>query len=305
MLSKQEKIKEQIYKVRQALELSRGFEEFLGLVDKSCPNLIEGLNEFEAIVQAQEERLEDLAEINPEEILDKIAALSELNRRFGGIKEALAYLEEQKQKLQEYENLSFDKQHLQKRVDELSLECKKNAQLLHTNRERFAPQFNALLQELCAELRLNQSNIKIENVKMNESGESLCEIKLGNSSVDVLSSGEYNRLRLAIMCIDTQLEPRSGILVLDEIDANLSGEESEGVAKILKTLSQSYQIFAISHQTHMPSLADNHYLVQKQGEKSIVTKLDEEGRVQEIARIISGAKITAQALEFARAHLKT
>lgn len=55
----------------------------------------------------------------------------------------------------------------------------------------------------------------------------------------------------------------------------------------------------------MPSLADNHYLVQKQGEKSIVTKLDEEGRVQEIARIISGAKITAQALEFARAHLKT
>lgn len=305
MLSKQEKIKEQIYKVRQALELSRGFEEFLGLVDKSCPNLIEGLNEFEAIVQAQEERLEDLAEINPEEILDKIAALSELNRRFGGIKEALAYLEEQKQKLQEYENLSFDKQHLQKRVDELSLECKKNAQLLHTNRERFAPQFNALLQELCAELRLNQSNIKIENVKMNESGESLCEIKLGNSSVDVLSSGEYNRLRLAIMCIDTQLEPRSGILVLDEIDANLSGEESEDVAKILKTLSQSYQIFAISHQTHMPSLADNHYLVQKQGEKSIVTKLDEEGRVQEIARIISGAKITAQALEFARAHLKT
>ena len=121
--------------------------------------------------------------------------------------------------------------------------------------------------------------------------------------MNVISSGEYNRLRLVMMCIDMELQPRKGILVLDEIDANLSGEESEGVAQILKTLSRDYQIFAISHQTHMPSLADNHYLVEKRGQSSVITKLDFEGRVQEVARIISGSNITPQALEFARTHL--
>ena len=136
-----------------------------------------------------------------------------------------------------------------------------------------------------------------------QKGASECVLMLGKSEVNVLSSGEYNRLRLVMMCIEMQLQPKSGILVLDEIDANLSGEESEGVAQILKILSRDYQIFAISHQTHMPSLADNHYLVEKQDGYSTITKLDFEGRVREVARIISGSNITPQALEFARAHL--
>ncbi|TLD96304.1 DNA recombination protein RecN [Helicobacter jaachi] len=303
MLSKQEKIKEHIYKVRQALELRGELEEFLNLIDEPCPSLVEGLNEFEAILERQEERLGDLEELNTEEILDKLAALSELNRRFGGVKEALAYLEEQKAKLVAYDNLAFDKQSLQKKEAALTQKCEANAKKLHENRIHFAPLLNERINALCEQLKLKPSHIVLKSVPMGHSGISQCEIMLGESDVGVLSSGEYNRLRLALMCVDTQLEPRSGILVLDEIDANLSGEESEGVAQILKMLSHDYQIFAISHQTHMPSLADNHYLVSKNGTTSVITKLDYEGRVKEIARIISGANITPEALEFARTHL--
>ena len=83
------------------------------------------------------------------------------------------------------------------------------------------------------------------------------------------------------------------------MDANLSGEESQGVAIALKQLAKSYQVFAISHQPHMPSLADAHFLVQKQAQGSTIIPLDKTGRIQEIARMISGDSITKEALEFA------
>ncbi|WP_334085911.1 AAA family ATPase [Helicobacter typhlonius] len=303
MLSKQEKIKEQLYQVRRALELTQSFEGFLNLVDKSCPSLVEGLNEFESIVQMHEEQLESLDELNAEEVLDRIAALAEFIRRFGSITQTLEYLTEQKQKLQEYENLSFDKQALQKQIETLAKSCEVNALTLHTNRQKHLAELNTRINELCAKLRLKESVLYLTQVPLSQNGISECAIMLGKSDANVLSSGEYNRLRLAMMCIQMELEPRSGILVLDEIDANLSGEESEGVAQILKTLSRTYQIFAISHQTHMPSLADTHYLVEKKEGNSVITKLDFEGRVREVARIISGSNITDEALEFARAHL--
>lgn len=304
MFSKQEKVKEQLYKVRQALEWSKHFEEFLSLVDKTCPNLLDGLSELEAIVEVEEERLMELEGLNPESMLDRITALSELNRRFGGVKEALAYMEEQKQKLKEYENLHLDKQEVQKRVQALQEVCEKAAQELYANRARFIDEFNEKITELCIKLRLKPSTMRLKEVAMYEGGNCELGIWLGGAEVQVLSSGEYNRLRLALLCIDTQLEPRSGILVLDEIDANLSGEESEGVAQILKMLSKDYQIFAISHQTHMPSLADTHYLVEKCHDGSVVRKLDFEGRVREVARMISGANITNEAMEFARKQIE-
>ncbi|RDU60259.1 AAA family ATPase [Helicobacter marmotae] len=303
MLSKQEKIKEQLYKVHQILDCTGDLEAFLQLVDKSCPSLFDALSEFEAIVSDQEEQLERVSDINPEEVLDRIAALSELIRRFGSITEALAYLEEQRQKLLEYENLSFDKHSLQKQVSTLSQSCEQKALALHATRLNFVKDLNKHINTFCETLRLQPSSLELQEVPLYAKGVSECSIKLGSSEVNTLSSGEYNRLRLVMMCIEAELSPHSGILVLDEIDANLSGEESEGVAQILKALSRNYQIFAISHQTHMPSLADNHYLVEKVGEHSCIRKLDYDGRVREIARIISGSNITPQALEFAKAHL--
>lgn len=305
MLSKQERIKEQMYKVREALNATQSFEEFLSLIDEQCPTLLDGLSEFEAVVETQEERLSEIETLDPESMLDKITAYAELNRRFGGVKEALTYMEEQKQKLKEYENLHFDKQELEKQIKTLSESCKSGAKELFINRSKSLDALNAKITQFCTQLRLKPSALELQKVEMQKSGNCELVLKLSGADISVLSSGEYNRLRLAIMCIDTELTPRSGILVLDEIDANLSGEESEGVARILKTLSKDYQIFAISHQTHMPSLADTHYLVKKSKDSSIITKLDFEGRVKEIARMISGANITNEAMEFARKHLST
>ncbi|MCG3718349.1 DNA recombination protein RecN, partial [Aliarcobacter butzleri] len=65
-------------------------------------------------------------------------------------------------------------------------------------------------------------------------------------------------------------------------------------------LSSSYQIFAISHQTQLTSSANQHFLVDKQNGKSSVKLLNKEEKINEIARMISGEKVTSEALEFAK-----
>jgi DNA repair protein RecN (Recombination protein N) len=70
--------------------------------------------------------------------------------------------------------------------------------------------------------------------------------------------------------------------------------------EMISKLSNVYQIFAISHQPHLSSKADQHFVVTKKADQSVVKRLDDEGRVEEIARIIAGENPTLQAVEFAK-----
>ena len=87
---------------------------------------------------------------------------------------------------------------------------------------------------------------------------------------------------------------------MDEIDANLSGEESMSVAKVLTKLAKNYQIFAISHQPQLTSQAKQHFLVYKEDGISRAKVLQSDERINEIARMVSGDSITQEAIQFAQ-----
>jgi DNA repair protein RecN (Recombination protein N) len=124
-------------------------------------------------------------------------------------------------------------------------------------------------------------------------------IRLGENDVSVLSGGEFNRLRLALMSASSSREDDGGIIFLDEIDANVSGDESIAIADMIAHLSRNHQIFAISHQAHLSSQANQHIVVRKDAGKSVAYSLEEKERIREIARIISGEKADREALAFA------
>ncbi len=94
-------------------------------------------------------------------------------------------------------------------------------------------------------------------------------------------------------------------MFLDEIDANLSGKESEAIANVLISLSKNYQIFAISHQIQLTSSANQHFLVEKINGVSTVKELNNSERVNEIARMISGENVTNEAIKFAKNIIKS
>jgi DNA repair protein RecN (Recombination protein N) len=124
----------------------------------------------------------------------------------------------------------------------------------------------------------------------------------------VASGGEASRLMLVLKTVANASEfPRT--IVFDEIDTGIGGRVSEAVGVKLKRLSQTNQVLCVTHQPQIARFADSHLLVQKEvvNEHTTVgvTRLDRQGRVEELARMLTGAEITASARRHARELLKT
>lgn len=298
MLSKREKLQSLGIEAMNALEQVGKIGAFLEMLDCKIDGYQEMMLEVESRVQTELDKLDEIADVNPEDILNRLSQCSSLISRYGGIKEALDYKKLQEEKLQSYERIEDSHKELEQKIQFAQNHLQSLAQAISAMRMHFVPQLQAKIEDFASLLLLNGVRLEIKQISMQQNGNDSLEIKLKDSDVATLSSGEYNRLRLAVLAVEKR--QNAGILFLDEIDANLSGEESEGVAKVLKSLSSSYQVFAISHQPHLPSLADSHFVVKKEKEGSAIYELESEGRILEIARMISGSNLTQEALEFAR-----
>jgi DNA repair protein RecN (Recombination protein N) len=119
----------------------------------------------------------------------------------------------------------------------------------------------------------------------------------------VASGGELSRLMLCIKSLVAQTIDLA-TLIFDEIDTGISGEAARQVGIILKGLAKQRQVICITHQPQIAGKADAHYFVFKEmkGEaiKTRIRQLGQEERITAIARMLSGEKPTAAALENAR-----
>jgi DNA repair protein RecN (Recombination protein N) len=123
----------------------------------------------------------------------------------------------------------------------------------------------------------------------------------------VASGGEASRLMLVLKTVANAMEfPRT--IVFDEIDTGIGGRVSEAVGLKLKKLSETNQVLCVTHQAQIARFADNHLVVEKLSGKSktrvSVSRLDKNGRVEEIARMLTGAEITESARKHARELLR-
>ncbi len=119
----------------------------------------------------------------------------------------------------------------------------------------------------------------------------------------VASGGEMSRLMLCIKSLMAGLTAMPTI-IFDEIDTGISGETAAKVGAIMKEMARKHQVIAITHLPQMASKGDAHFLVYKETKKgttrSFLRPLNDNERVQEIARMLSGEELTAAALENAR-----
>jgi DNA repair protein RecN (Recombination protein N) len=123
----------------------------------------------------------------------------------------------------------------------------------------------------------------------------------------VASGGEKSRLMLTVKSLLSKKNLLSTI-IFDEIDSGVSGAIAERVGMILKKLSQSMQVIAITHLPQIAGMGQHHYLVYKNSEddvtKTELKHLEPEERIIEIAKLISGQELTPASMESARYLLK-
>ena len=105
------------------------------------------------------------------------------------------------------------------------------------------------------------------------------------------SGGEAARIMLAIKTILARADA-TPVLIFDEVDSGISGEAAKAVSQSMKKLSQFHQVFCVTHMGQIAAAADQHFFISKDqsGErtKTNVEELDENGRVFEVARLLSG-----------------
>ena len=304
-LAKKEKIELAIKKASGIMEFNQNVTAALELMEVDSSFFDETMNELNNIFEKFNDSLHELDDINIENVLDRIEKLSALQKRFGSIEECLKYKEQKKEELASYENIFFQKEKLEKEFNELNTNLILLAKEISQYRKESSLILEKKINEYLKFLYLSNAKIIINEKSLDFSGFDEVSFELNGVSLETISSGEYNRLRLALLTSMSEFDiVDNGILFLDEIDANLSGKESDAISKVLKKLSNSYQIFAISHQPQLTSSADQHFLVDKVSGKSFVKELNNNEKVNEIARMISGEKVTPEALDFAKNLLK-
>ena len=300
-LSKKDKIEEVLQEVQPFLNNTHKISNALDILDVSSDFFDDAINEVNSHIEKFYDSLSSMEDLDIEHVLTRIEDLSSLNKKFGGIQEALDYKKLKEKELEGYDNISFEKAILEKNVLKVSQEIEELASIVSAKRKKTLKILEVKINEYLEYLYLENLTIDLNTQALDETGIDAIEFKLNDTSLDKISSGEFNRLRLALLTARSFYEiDTNGILFLDEIDANLSGKESQSIAKVLQELSKSYQIFAISHQPQLSATAQQHFLVKKDDNVSSVKLLNADERISEIARMISGEDITQEALEFAR-----
>ncbi|MDX1807916.1 MAG: AAA family ATPase [Sulfurospirillaceae bacterium] len=300
-LSKKEKIQSALEGASGIFDYESSVIEVLSLMEKESAFFDECMNELRSQFETQKDLLNNLDDIDIETLLERIEKIASLKKRHGSIEEILAYKKQKIDELNEYENLSFEKKDLQKKYEIAKNVVQELADTISKERISNLKNMNDRINYYLNMLYMPPVEVEVNVKALDENGIDELIVNLGDVEVKKISSGEYNRLRLAFLAArEEYLRSSGGVLILDEIDSNLSGKESMSVANVLEILSDKYQIFAISHQPQLSSRADMHFLVSKNNNESHVRKLDADERVKELARMVSGEEIHEKAIEFAQ-----
>lgn len=298
-ISKKDKIESAWSNANGVFEYESAVIRALELCDIDSAFFSDAINELR--VAKESVSFDELSDDEIEGILDRIEALSGLERRYGSIEVALNTLKTRKTELEKYEKIEFQKANLEKKIAELDEKCSILAEQISKKRTKNLPKLQEILNEFLARLYMPPLALKLEKCQISTLGSDKLEVNLGKTNLKNISSGELNRLRLAFIATRASLlKDGNCVLILDEIDANLSGKEAMSIASVLEILASDYQIFAISHQPQLSSKANKHFLIEKQGEISSAKELSQSEREHELARMISGEHISQEAMNFAK-----
>lgn len=315
---------------RQLEELARideKFREQLAQLDSAritVEDIGQTLRDYAEDIEASPERLA--------EVEDRLAALDRLKRKYGpSLEEVMAMGEELERKLNEMENkdeaLRKLRAELAKAAERYLQVARGLSRLRYEAAKKLEKQVESEVNELAMKAKFKvEVSGGDEEVKWSAKGFDAVQYLISANPGEPLgpvdeiaSGGELSRVMLALKTtIEAGMPGRTRqhaakgggqrTLVFDEIDSGIGGRAAEAVGKKLKQLAATKQVLCITHLPQIASFADQHFLIEKKESggrsRTSVRQLDSEERTRELARMISGAKLTDTSLKHAEQMLK-
>ena len=282
-------------------------------IDSELVNINDSLSKISTLIdKVQDQMGADNRDL--ETVEKRLFAIKSISRKYNiPTDEILIFFERTSEQLN---NLNDGKEEIIKMEEDLRELCSKYDDIaieLSKKRELIIKEFDARLLDELNELKF--PSIKVKTVINRNSVESrgpkgIDEVSIMVSTskerepeliTKVASGGELSRIILAIKSLKSASHDVD-TLIFDEIDSGVSGSTASAIGKKLASLSKTLQIFSVTHSPQVASKANHHYLIKKidrsEDDFSIeVTEIEEGERIEEIARMLSGEKITNQARE--------
>ena len=324
---------EQLYEGSSSAESAlraavRNVEE-LARYDARFSDAAQQLESARATVGDVSSSLRDYAEgidASPErlaEIEDRLAAIDRLKRKYGAtVAEVVAFGDDVSRKLAEVEDKDEILKALRAVLDSAAVAYRNAAAALHDQRKSAANklaklaegQINSLAMKVRFEIAVSASE---KEGDWTASGWDSVECRIATNAGEPLkpldeiaSGGEMSRVMLALKVSVEEgaakpkkktAAPRT--LVFDEIDIGIGGRAAEAVGQKLKALSRGQQVLCVTHLPQIAAFADQHFLIDKRESdgrtKTQILLLDDRARTREVARMLSGAKVTDTSLQHA------
>ncbi len=275
------------------------------------------LIELEDILENLKSQFEIL-ETNPEELDELNLKIDHLNSLYQKHKvQNVDDLISIKQKLEKtiYDSSRFEENliYLQKRKKELENNLKKYSSELSFNRKKTISILEKELKVLVSKMGMDQAKFKIQlntGSEFYDNGtDQISFMFSANKGINfktlkkVVSGGELSRIMLAIKAILSKYK-NLPTLVFDEIDSGVSGKISNSIAEVMGTISTKLQVFTITHLPQVAAKGNHHFRVEKKLENgktiTFLEVLNQKSRIEEIAKMLSGNKVTKSAIEHAK-----
>ena len=252
-------------------------------------------------------------EANPgrlDQIEERLAALDKLKRKYGAtLEEVLAFLDDVRAKIAAVENSGERMEALRKRRAALAGAFEAAAARLSSCRKKAAKELEKRVVAELGGLAMERTVFRVEvsPAEWSETGADAVRFLVSPNVGEeprplekVASGGELSRIALALKtCLAPGASGRT--LVFDEIDAGVGGRAAEGIGRRLKKLALADQVLCVTHLAQVAGFADHHYVVEKKEVRgrtvAVMEELDSAARVREIGRMLSGEKLTAEAMK--------
>ena len=261
-------------------------------------------------------------ETSPEVLFDLSAQLNKINSLFlkhkvNSVEELIEIRDEIQNQQTGFAELEFLIDQTEKKIAIASERLEKMSTDLSNNRKKSIPNFIKKTEKLLNQLGLEKAKIEVQLTDLqnftNFGKENIQLLFQANSGFPLkpiqtaISGGERSRVMLSIkklMAENSELPT----LILDEIDTGVSGKVAEEIGNVMKEMSENMQLIVISHLAQVAAKGNDNYKVIKREvagkTQSTIISLNQEDKLQEIAQLLSGSKITEAAISQAKELMK-
>lgn len=272
------------------------------------------LFELQDEAEKMETSPEILAELNQK--LNTINLLL-LKHNVNSVEELKAIRDEISNEQGTFVELEFRISEVEKKISASSEHLEKLAKELSANRKKSAPDFVKKIEALLKQLGLEKAKIEVElkdSQNFNPFGKEQIQLMFQANSgfplkpiQSAISGGERSRVMLSVKKIMAE-NAELPTLILDEIDTGVSGKVAEEMGNVMREMSENMQLIVITHLAQVAAKGNNNYKVMKADvsgkTQSTILPLNNEEKLQEIAQLLSGSKITDAAISQAKELMK-